>query len=97
MENSETINKKKFYCFKCKKDFSSDNETIKHLKKNHFMVEKSEAIKCIVQQCDYTFLTFDGLRKHLKSFDHERLQNVSSFKYMIYSVLNIIQSFSFGI
>ena len=65
-----------FYCFKCNQTFVSSKETINHLKKNHFMIDNVEAINCVVKQCDFTFNTFKGLCRHLKSFDHQTLQNV---------------------
>lgn len=80
-----------FYCFKCNKTFGSSKETIKHLRKNHFMIDNVEPIRCIVEQCDNTFNTFRGLSNHLTSFDHHELENVCAIKsfniYIIYEFL----------
>lgn len=65
-----------FFCFKCNETFVSSEAAIKHLKKNHFMIDNIEAIKCVVKQCDKTYNTFKGLSKNLKSFDHQTLENV---------------------
>lgn len=83
-----------FFCFKCDKTFTSGNETIKHLKKNHFMVDNVEPIKCVFKQCAKRFNTFKGLSYHIKSFDHGTLANVcfqfircTKFRYFKYNII----------
>lgn len=65
-----------FVCFKCNKTFDSDKETIKHLRRTHFLIDNIEPIRCVVKHCDKTYNTFKGLSNHLSSFDHNTLPNV---------------------
>lgn len=65
-----------FYCYRCDKEFNSSKETIIHLKKSHFVVDKCEPIKCIVRNCSKTFSSFNTLSRHLKAYDHRPLENV---------------------
>lgn len=61
-----------FKCNFC--SFLSDevNEMFSHLRKKHKIVENSDRIKCIVNlqkqnSCQKSYLTFSGLRTHIKS------------------------------
>lgn len=59
-----------FKCNFC--DFLSDqiNEMFVHLRKEHKVVENSDRIDCIVNfqnGCRKSYLTFSGLRTHIKS------------------------------
>lgn len=57
-----------FECFVCFKRFTDENFTINHLQKQHKIKEHSIELKCLVnfEFCGKTYLTFSGLRKHLK-------------------------------
>lgn len=58
-----------FKCCKseCLEIFENANETIKHLKNAHNVVENQHPIECIVNNhCAQAYLTFGGLRKHVK-------------------------------
>lgn len=56
----------KFKCFLCIGKYSNIEDILKHLKIKHFIKEKSNPIKCIVNSnvCDKEFATFSGLKKH---------------------------------
>lgn len=61
-----------FKCNFC--SFLSDqiNDMFSHLRKDHRIVENSERIKCFINYqkqncCQKSYLTFSGLRTHIKS------------------------------
>lgn len=61
-----------FKCYKCGKEFSEEKTIISHLKTQHFCKDNTEPLKCVINYthgiaCVHAFLTFNGLRKHLKS------------------------------
>lgn len=59
-----------FHCFKCEHFCSSINEIIGHLRKEHCLIDNDEPFKCAVNSstfCGKKFLTFSGLRNHMKS------------------------------
>lgn len=59
----------KFACFECSEQFTEQNAAITHLKTKHKIKEKQTNIKCLVNYdfCRKHFLTFSGLRKHMKT------------------------------
>lgn len=57
-----------FKCFICEKLFNKLNEVIKHLKEFHKIKDNTENLQCVVNKlsgCRNTFLTFNGLKKHV--------------------------------
>lgn len=60
-----------FGCFLCEKLFENHNLTIRHLKSEHNIIENKERIYCIKnwtpKLCDKYFVTFSGLRNHIKT------------------------------
>lgn len=58
-----------FRCYECSANFDGTKKLIDHLKKVHKIKEKVMQIKCgkklHTHICSRTFLTYDGLRKHL--------------------------------
>lgn len=60
---------KKYRCFQCQNEFNNIKDIFSHLRNIHFVKEKVTQIKCVNNfssfKCTKTFLTFDGLRKHL--------------------------------
>lgn len=58
-----------YKCYECGKKFNETKSVVDHLKKDHKIKEKVMQIKCInnfdTHVCSRTFLTFEGLRKHL--------------------------------
>lgn len=64
-----------YKCYKCDIKFNETKNVIDHLKKVHKIKEKVMQIKCVnnfdTHVCSQTFLTFDGLRKHLKKCDSD--------------------------
>lgn len=77
-----------FKCNFCEKKFSDFIGTIQHLKKEHKITENNDRIKCIVdfQKPDYcrrSYLTFSGLKTHVKSCvitKHEHDKEVNNMK-----------------
>lgn len=57
-----------FECYLCQTIFSNHNDTIRHLKSIHGVIENVKIIKCIVHQntCNNTFRSYSGLRNHIK-------------------------------
>lgn len=57
-----------FECFVCGEKFADENITINHLQKQHGIKDHSTELKCLVNYefCGKTYLTYSGLRKHLK-------------------------------
>lgn len=85
-----SVEKMDFQCFKCFNTFSSANETIKHLKKDHFICENTDPIKCIANnKCTKEYLTFGGLRNHIKKCIPGNQANVSKHVIFIYIDWNI--------
>lgn len=75
-------NNKYYKCYYCTEIFDSTKTIFKHLQTVHRVKEKVNQIKCVnhfkMHVCSRTFLTFDGLRKHLnkcywngRKFDEE--------------------------
>lgn len=61
-----------FKCNFCGFSSGEINEMFSHLRKEHKIVENSDRIKCIVNlekqnSCQKSYLTFSGLRTHIKS------------------------------
>lgn len=59
----------KFKCFNCDKEFDESIDIVKHLKQFHKFKDHSKNFKCFVNktdQCKNTFLTFNGLQKHVR-------------------------------
>lgn len=79
--------KMNFYCYKCNKNFDSSRDAISHLKKDHFIIDNCEPIKCVVKYCTKTVNTFRGLSNHLKVFDHNS-ENVCLINYLFIHSLN---------
>lgn len=72
-----------YKCFKCEKEFSNEKSIISHLKIEHFCKDNTEPIRCVINYkqrkvCQHSFLTFGGLRKHLKTCLQSINNNVSS-------------------
>lgn len=62
----------KFICRICNSGFFEINEVVKHLKYTHHFKDNKQQIPCVVNFknnsfCPSTFLTFSGLRNHIKS------------------------------
>lgn len=60
-----------YKCFECKKEFPSEKSVIDHFKMDHFYKNNAQQMKCAINHaedktCGKTYLTFGGLRKHLK-------------------------------
>lgn len=58
-----------FKCFKCEQSFSNINEIINHLKKTHLIHQIDDPIGCLVDspiKCRRKYITFSGLRNHMK-------------------------------
>lgn len=64
-----SVENNKYKCYDCSEIFDSTKTIVKHLKTVHKVKEKVNQIKCVnnfkMHVCSRTFLTFDGLRKHL--------------------------------
>lgn len=61
-----------FKCNFCSVFFSEVNQIFSHLRKEHKVIENSERIFCPVNfnhgnSCKKSYLTFSGLRSHIKS------------------------------
>lgn len=61
-----------FKCNYCEAFFKDIDKAIHHIKKKHNIVENNDRIGCIVNfrkpdYCTRSYLTFGGLRKHIKS------------------------------
>lgn len=58
-----------FECFVCYEKFANEDSTIKHLQQQHKIKDHTSELKCLVNFvfCGKKFLTYSGLRKHLKS------------------------------
>lgn len=65
-----------FHCYKCGKTIDERKELINHLRKDHMLKDNAEAMNCAVVGCSRTFLTFNGLSAHLKSYNHQTFENV---------------------
>lgn len=61
-----------YKCFECQQEFATAKLILSHLKIDHHHKDNYKIIKCVINltECDNvcrsTFLTFGGLRKHLK-------------------------------
>lgn len=59
-----------FQCFNCCTRFDDINQTVKHLKRAHSILENNEPTQCCVNllpKCKATYLSFGGLRNHMKN------------------------------
>lgn len=58
-----------FECFVCFEKCTDENFAINHLRKVHKIKEHTIELKCLVNFtfCNKSFLTYSGLRKHLKT------------------------------
>lgn len=67
-----------YKCYVCAKILKELNLMINHLRVIHFIKEKNNVLKCVVNsqpQCLREFNTFFGLRKHVKSSkDHKKVR-----------------------
>lgn len=60
-----------FHCFICKETFNLSKDSIKHLKRIHFLRDNTTPIGCIIiENCEKTFNTFRGLTNHVAPFSH---------------------------
>lgn len=58
-----------YKCFDCGEEFDESVRIVKHLKELHKYKDHSVNLKCFVNktnQCKNTFLTFNGLQKHVR-------------------------------
>lgn len=54
-----------FKCFLCTKEYTNMKYTLKHLKIDHLLKDKSSNFECVANNtCVKYFHTFDGLRRH---------------------------------
>lgn len=74
-----------FECFMCGEKFASENTAINHLQKHHEIKDQSTELKCLVNFgfCKKSYLTYSGLRKHLKSCSKKQYGDSSSFSEVI--------------
>lgn len=63
-------------CFRCEKELKDTNEGIRHLKKDHFMIEYKSPLKCFRPSCEKSCNTFKKLRLHLKDCTIEPVSSV---------------------
>lgn len=63
-------------CYKCGIYLVDRKYFITHLRKDHLLTDHCEAMNCGFIGCSRTFLTFSGISAHLKSHDHQILENV---------------------
>lgn len=61
-----------YKCFEWEKEFTNEKSIISHLKIKHFCKDNTEPIQCVINYehrsaCCHTVLTFNGLRKHIKT------------------------------
>lgn len=86
------MEKRAYKCYECNHVFSTEKSVFDHLRSFHQIRERVVQIKCVNNfisfKCSHTFLTFNGLRKHLdrcyskgKTFDEE--VRFKSKKYLI--------------
>lgn len=58
-----------YKCYQCNEKFTDIKNTFSHLRNVHRIKDRMVQIKCVNNfndfVCTHTFLTFDGLRKHL--------------------------------
>lgn len=77
-----SVENNKYKCYECSEIFHTTRTIVKNLQNIHKFKEKVNQIKCVnnfkIHVCSRTFLTFDGLRKHLdkcylngRKFDEE--------------------------
>lgn len=59
----------RYQCYQCSESFEEIKNIVHHLKNTHNVKDGATQIKCVnnfhTYTCVKTFLTFDGLRKHL--------------------------------
>lgn len=111
---SQTNNMKDFKCSDCEKEFSTQKLIIAHLKQSHFHKDNYKQIKCVVNYAEYQnaceskFLTFNGLRTHLKkclkdrknavrrdaTFDFDGRQQQEENCGADFNINNIVESFA---
>lgn len=68
--------KMNFKCFVCSKQMNDLKLIIDHLRKVHFIKERAQPITCIVntkEHCPRKFYTFNGLRRHILTFAHDKV------------------------
>lgn len=54
-----------FFCYICLLHFSEISDVIKHLKNKHILIDKNQRHKCCINQnCNLTYATYSGLKKH---------------------------------
>lgn len=71
-----------YFCYRCDLSFETQNETIKHMRRDHFVIDNTTPIKCVVRNCEKSYHTFSSLRNHLRTFQHSSEKHVS-IKYSI--------------
>lgn len=91
-----------YKCFECRKEFSTEKSIISHMKTDHFHKNNAQQMKCIINHkennaCGKTFLTFGGLRKHIKICIKNRKQDVSVICDTEHSLNNNSVEFSFEV
>lgn len=74
-----------FECFVCYEKFANENITIKHLQQQHKYKDHTTELKCLVNFafCGKKFLTYSGLRKHLKSCSKKQYGDAVIFEVIL--------------
>lgn len=77
-----------FECFVCSEKFANENITINHLQKVHGIKDHSTELKCLVNYafCGKTYLTYSGLRKHLKNCRKKKYDDSVNFSEVILKI-----------
>lgn len=73
-----------YQCFLCSQNFEAQKNAIAHLKLEHYLVDNSSPIQCIVEECQNTYLSFKALNLHLKKC-HQKDQMVGVSKFHLIS------------
>lgn len=60
-----------YKCFACQNEFPDEKSIFAHLKFVHSCKNNTDAMKCVInyknkKPCEKTFMSFSGLRKHLR-------------------------------
>lgn len=83
-----------YKCFECEEKFPTEKLILSHLKIEHHHKDNYKMIKCVINLtecenvCRSTFLTFGGLRKHLKVCIKKRKMSAACGSNDINQVLN---------
>lgn len=83
-----------FQCSICNQHFGKEDDAIAHLKIEHSLEDNSKPIKCIVVECQNSYLSFKALKTHLKNSHQRNVQKVNIVK--SFQVSNALINFNCG-